>query len=81
MCSVAKLCLTLCNPMDYVACQSPLSMGFSKQEYCSGLIFSSLGDLPDAGIEPVSPALQADSFPTESSGNLNILIKKLILIK
>ena len=43
-------------------------MGFSWQEYWSGLPFPSPGDLPDQGIEPVSPALQADSLPTEPSG-------------
>ena len=45
-----------------VAHKAPLSMGFSRQEYWSGLPFSSLSDLPDPGIEPVSPALQADSL-------------------
>ena len=49
-----------CNPMS-VACQAPLSMGFSRQEYCSGLPFPSPGHIPDPGIEPRSPALQADS--------------------
>ena len=43
-----------------VACQAPLSMGFSRQEYWSGLSFPSPGDLPDPGIEPGSSALQAD---------------------
>ena len=43
-----------------VACQAPLSMGFSRQEYWSGLPFPSPGDLPDPGIEPGSPALWAD---------------------
>ena len=43
-----------------VACQDPLSMGFSKQEYWSGLPFPSAGYLPDPGIEPGSPALQTD---------------------
>ena len=38
-------------------------MGFSRQEYCSGLPFPSLGDLTNSGIEPRSPALQADSLP------------------
>ena len=47
-----------------VACQAPLSMGFSRQGYCSGLPFPSPGDLPDIGIEPGSPALQADRFFT-----------------
>ena len=51
-----------------VACQAPLSMGISRQEYWSGLPFPSLGDLPDSGIEPGSPALQADSLPTELQG-------------
>ena len=45
-----------------VAHQAPLSMGFSRQEYWSGLPFPSRGDLPDPGIEPGSPALQADSL-------------------
>ena len=43
-------------------------MGFSKQEYWSGLPFPSLGDLPNPGIEAGSPALQADSLPTELQG-------------
>ena len=44
-----------------VACQAPLSMGFLRQEHWSGLPFPALGDLPDSGIELLSPALQADS--------------------
>ena len=48
-----------------IAHQASLSMGFSRQEYWSGLPFPSPGDLPDPGIEPRSPALQADSVPTE----------------
>ena len=46
-----------------VACQIPLSMGFHRQEYRSGLPFPSLGDLPGPEIECGSPALQADSLP------------------
>ena len=46
-----------------VACQAPPSMGFSRQEYWSGLTFPSPGDLPNPGIEPKFPALQADSLP------------------
>ena len=50
-------------------CQSPLSsMGFLWQEYQSGLPFTSPGDLPDPGIEPGSPGLQADSLPSEPLG-------------
>ena len=51
-----------------VACQVPPSMGFSRQEYWSGLPVPSLGDLPDPGIEPRSPALQADALPFELPG-------------
>ena len=61
---VAKSCPTLGTPWA-VAHQAPLSMGFSRQEYWSGLPFPSPGDLPNPGIEPKSPALQADSLPTE----------------
>ena len=43
-------------------------MGFPRQEYWSGLLFSSPGDLPNPGIEPGSPALQADSLPLAPSG-------------
>ena len=54
--------------MDYIAHQAPLSIGFSRQEYWSGLLFPSLWDLPHPGIEPRTLALQADSLPTEPSG-------------
>ena len=57
-------CLTLCDPED-CSHWAPLTLGFSRQEYWSGLSFPSPGDLPDPGIEPRSPALQADSLPTE----------------
>ena len=61
---VAKLCPTPATPWT-VVCQASLCMGFSRQEYWSGLPFPSPGDLPNPGIEPGSPALQADSLPTE----------------
>ena len=48
--------------------QAPLSMEFSRQEYWSGLLFPSPGDLPNPGIEPRFPALQTDSLPTELQG-------------
>ena len=51
-----------------IAHQAPLSMGFSKQEYWSGLPFPSPGDLPNLGIEPGSPALRADSLLAEPPG-------------
>ena len=47
------------------ACQAPLSVGFSRQEYWSELPFPAPGDLPYPGIEPRSPALQVDSLPPE----------------
>ena len=53
-----------------IAHQAPLSVGFSRQEYWSGLPFPSPGDLPNSGIEPGSHALQVDSLPTEPSGKL-----------
>ena len=53
-----------------VARQAPLSRGFSRQEYWSGLPFPSPGDLPDPGIEPGSPALQADALPSEPQRSL-----------
>ena len=61
---VAQSCLTLCDPMD---CSLP-SMGFSRQEYWSGLSFPSPGDLPDPGIEPGSPEFQADALTSEPPG-------------
>ena len=51
-----------------VAHQAPLTMEFSRQEYWSGFPFPSPGDFPDQGSEHSSPALQADSSPSESSG-------------
>ena len=64
---VAQLCLTLCDPWT-VAYQAPLSMGFSRQEYWSGLPFPSPGDLPDPGIKPGSPRLEADALTSEPPG-------------
>ena len=53
----------------FVAHLAPPSMGFSRQEYWSRLLFPSPGDLPDPGIELRSSVLQADSLPSESPGN------------
>ena len=64
---VTKSCLTLATPWT-VAHQAPLSMGFSRQEYWSGLPFPSPEDLSDPGIKPGSPALQTGSLPTEIWG-------------
>ena len=67
---VTQLCLTLCN-LWTVAHQVPLSMGFSRQEYWSGLLCPRPGDPPSPGIKsisPVSPTLQVVSLPTEPPG-------------
>ena len=55
------------NPWT-AACQAPLSMGFSRQEYQSGLLCPSPGDLPNPGTELESPALHADFLQTEPPG-------------
>ena len=69
---VAQSCLTV-TPWT-AAHQAPLSLRFSRQGYWSGLPFPSPGDLPNPGIEPGSPALQANSLPTELQGKLDMYI-------
>ena len=64
---VTKSCTTLATPWT-MACQALLSTGFPRQEYRSRLPFPSPGDLPDPGMEPRSPAMQADSSPSEPPG-------------
>ena len=61
-------CVQLFTTPWSVARQAPLSMGFPRQEYWSGLPFPPPGDLPDPGIEPVSPARADRCFTTESPG-------------
>ena len=71
-CSVASVVSDSLWPCGRVAHQAPLSMGFSRQECCSGMPYPPLGDLPDPGIEPmppVSPALQAGSLPLSHQRN------------
>ena len=70
-------CPTLCNPIDSSPPGSP-SLGFSRQEYWSGLPFPSPGDLPDPEIEPMSPALQADSLPFEPPEWLKTTLSGLV---
>ena len=64
VCSVVSDSATPCTATRQV----PLSVGFSRQEYWSELPFPSPGDLPNPGIESQSPALQADSLPSEPLG-------------
>ena len=77
---VAQSCPTLCDSWT-VAHQAPPSMGFSRQEYWSGLPFPSPGDLPDPGIEPRSPKLQADALtsapPGKPMSNVDSTIKNI----
>ena len=68
----------LCATPWTAAYQAPPSMGFSRQEYWSGVPFSSPGDLPNPGIEPGSPtwqALQADALPSEPQGKILTLYR------
>ena len=66
---VTKLCPTIGTPWT-IALQVPLSKGFFRQEYWSGLPFPSPWELPNPGIKPGSPALQTDSLRTELQGKL-----------
>ena len=59
----AQSCTTLCDPRDCSPTRLLCPWGFSKQEYWSGLPFPSPADLPDPGIKPGSPTLQADALP------------------
>ena len=70
MCLIAQLCPTLCDPMDGRPTGSSLSMGFSRQEYWSGLPCLSPGHLPNPGIKPASltsPALSGGFFTTNAT--------------
>ena len=75
-CMLAKSlqsCLTLCDPVD---CQDPLSMGFCRQEYWSGLPCPPQGDLPHPGVEPLSlmsPALAGGFFTTSATWEANLI--------
>ena len=75
------MCVCVCKLLSRVrlfatpwiaAFQATLSMEFSRQEYWSGLPFPSPGDLPNPGIKLRSPALQADSLPSEPPGNFMV---------
>ena len=62
-----------------IAHQAPLSMGFPRQEYWSGLPFPSPGDLPEPGIKPGCPALQADSLLELQRKTFSLLLEKLFI--
>ena len=76
MCCAKSLesCPALCNPVDH-SCQAPLSMGFSRQEYWSGLPCPSPRDLPDPGIKPaslISPALAGVLFAVSAAWEIQL---------
>ena len=71
-------CVQLFGTLWIVAHQAALFMGFSRQEYWSGLPFPSPGDLPNPGIEPGSPALQADALPSEPLGKKETGVQSLV---
>ena len=72
-CLITKSCPTpFVTPMDYIALQAPVSVGFPRQEYWSGLPFPSPGDLPDPGTEPLSPAVVDGFFTPEPPGQPSI---------
>ena len=60
--------------------QAPLSMGFPRQEYWSGLLFPSPGNFSDSGIEPTSPALVGGFFTTEPPGKPNYIVTDLFIV-
>ena len=81
MCVCVLSCVQLFVTPWTVACQAPLSIGFSRQEYWSGLPFPTPGDLLDLGIEPASPALEGGFFATKPCRPRLLLIKNLFLYK
>ena len=74
---VLSVLLTLATPWTVIH-QAPLATGFPRQEYWSGLLFPSPGDLPDSGCKPASPALQVDSLPLSQQGCPTTIQKILI---
>ena len=78
---VAQLCLTLCDPMDCIAHQAPLSMEFSRQEYWSGLPCPSPGDLPDPGMEPAFLMSTAVANLDKKKADITILMSDSVDFK
>ena len=71
VCLVTQLCLTLCDPLELQPTRLLCPWGFSRQKYWSGLSCPPPGDLPNPGIEPRSPTLQANSLLTKPARNPN----------
>ena len=82
LCLVTQSCPTPCDPTDYSPLGSSVPWGVSRQEYWSRLPCPPLGDLPNPGIKPRSPALQADSLPAEPPGKpMNTGVGSLSLLQ
>ena len=79
LCQLLDCVLTLCNPWTE-ACQAPLAVEFSRQESWSGQPFPSPGNLPDPGVEPESPTLQAYSLLCESLGKVQLMVWHYLII-
>ena len=77
---VTQSCLTLCDPVN-CGHQAPLSLGFSRQEYCSGLPFPFPRELPNPGIKPRSLALQADALTSEPLGKPHEVEKDSLFVR
>ena len=77
---ITQLCSTLYKSLWTVAHRVPLSMEFSRQEYCTGLPFPSPMGIPNPRTEPESPALPADSFPFEPPGNVMMVKWSLYIL-
>ena len=76
MCVRSSLVMSDSASAGTLAHQVLLSMGFSRQEYWSELLFPSPGDPPDPGMEPGSPALHTDSLPSEPAGKPTIILRQ-----
>ena len=76
---LTQTCSTVCDTVNYIPCQAPLSMGFPRQECWNGLPFLSPGDLLNPGIESVSPALAGQFFTTVSPGKPNVAQSSILL--
>ena len=78
-CLVAQSCPSLCDPMDCSPSGSSVhGISPGKREYWSGLPLPSPADLPNPGIEPGSPALQADALPSEPPGKILIFTRSTV---
>ena len=74
-CVRTQVCPILCNPVNYIAHQAPLSMAFPRQEYWNGLSFPFPGDLTNPGIKPRLPALEGVFFTTGLPGKPKKIIE------